>query len=178
MRPYYNREEKIVNIKIQPMDIGFWLPARIFIRLNPVGNSDNRNMSTINKQIGLNIKSMRIKYGLSQIKLAEKINLSFQQIQKYEKGVTAISVSRLQQIAEAFGVPAQTFYPPPPQSDAVGEPQPVYDVMRSEPVHSPIFTQEERVLLKIFRKIRNRKVKQGVIQQLKGLVELERESGN
>jgi len=41
-----------------------------------------------------------------------------------------------------------------------------------------VFTPEERTLLKIFRKIRNRKVKQGVIQQLKGLVELERESGS
>jgi len=135
-------------------------------------------MSTINKQIGLNIKSMRTKYGLSQIELAEKINLSFQQIQKYEKGVTAISVSRLQQIAEAFGVPAQMFYPPLPQSDGVGEPGPVYDIARPEPVPSPVFTPEERTLLKIFRKIRNRKVKQGVIQQLKGLVELERESGS
>ena len=178
VRLYYNCEEKFVNIKIQLLGIGFWLPARIFISLNPVGNSDNRNMSIINKQIGLNIKSMRIKYGLSQIELAEKIDLSFQQVQKYEKGVTAISVSRLHQIAEAFGVPAQIFYPPPPQSDEVGEPRPVYDASRSEPVHSPVFTQEERVLLKIFRKIRNRKVKQGVIQQLKGLVELERESGN
>ncbi|MCG8550329.1 MAG: helix-turn-helix domain-containing protein [Desulfobacterales bacterium] len=135
-------------------------------------------MSTINKQIGLNIKSMRIKYGLSQIELAEKINLSFQQIQKYEKGATAISVSRLQQIAEAFGVPAQIFYPPPPQSDKVNEPGPVYHVRSPEPVTSPVFTPEERTLLKTFRKIRNRKVKQGVIQQLKGLVELERESSN
>lgn len=136
-------------------------------------------MSTINKQIGLTIKSMRIKYGLSQIELAEKINLSFQQVQKYEKGATAISVSRLQQIAEAFGVPAQMFYAPPPHSDEVDEPRPVfYETSRPEPLISPVFTPEERDLLKIFRKLRNRKVKLGVIQQLKGLVELERESGN
>ncbi len=135
-------------------------------------------MSTINKHIGLIIKSMRIKYGLSQIELAEKINLSFQQIQKYEKGATAISVSRLQQIAEAFGVPAQTFYASPPQSDEVDEPRPVYDTSHTEPLLSPVFTPEERDLLKVFRKLRNPKVKLGVIQQLKGLVELERESGN
>ncbi|MDY6971810.1 MAG: helix-turn-helix transcriptional regulator, partial [Thermodesulfobacteriota bacterium] len=47
---------------------------------------------------------------MSQINLAERIGLSFQQVQKYEKGVTRISVFRLQQVSEALGVHINSFF--------------------------------------------------------------------
>ena len=64
----------------------------------------------INKKIGLKIKQLRKGWGLSQIELAERIGISFQQIQKYEKGATRISVARLQQISEALGVNITLFF--------------------------------------------------------------------
>lgn len=120
---------------------------------------------------------LRKQYGLSQIELAEKINLSFQQIQKYEKGITAISVVRLQQIADAFGVPARTFYDTGSGSGEVAEPAPLYDTGESGSDTAPFFTPEERILIKTFRKIKSKKIRQGVIQQVKGLVELEQKTG-
>ena len=131
-------------------------------------------MSEINKKIGLKSKGLRKSYGLSQIELAEKINLSFQQVQKYEKGITAISVFRLQQIAEAFGVQPGTFFEKEKQTFKVSGPMPEYDPGKTHPKTSQVLTQEEIILLKSFRKISNKKIRQGVILQLKGLIELER----
>jgi transcriptional regulator with XRE-family HTH domain len=132
-------------------------------------------MSDINKKIGLKVKGLRKSHGLSQIELAEKINLSFQQVQKYEKGITAISVFRLQQIAEAFGVPISNFFEEEKQSLKVSGPTLEYDPGKTHPKTLQILTQEEISLLKSFRKLGNKKLRQGVLRQLQGLIDLERE---
>lgn len=132
-------------------------------------------MVDINKKIGIKIRELRQTYGLSQIQLAEKLNLSFQQIQKYEKGVTAISVVRLQQIAEAFGVETITFLGKENQLYHVEEAAPEYGPAGSRPKPSQVFTKEEMVLLRSFRKISSKKIRQGVILQVKGLAEMEKE---
>ncbi len=130
---------------------------------------DTGKMSETNKTIGLKIKSLRKTYGLSQIELAEKLGLSFQQIQKYEKGITAISVLRLQQIADAFGVHITVFFKQASQVLSVQENAPEY----TQPKPSPMLSKEEITLLKLFRKIGNKKVRQGLMLQIKGLVEME-----
>jgi transcriptional regulator with XRE-family HTH domain len=55
--------------------------------------------------LGRSLKSLRIRRGLSQTALGEMLGLSFQQIQKYERGTNRIRVSQLRQIAEALAVP-------------------------------------------------------------------------
>ncbi|MCG8632544.1 MAG: helix-turn-helix domain-containing protein [Desulfobacterales bacterium] len=128
-------------------------------------------MSETKKTIGLKIKSLRKTYGLSQIDLAEKLGLSFQQIQKYEKGITAISVIRLQQIADAFGVHITVFFKQAPRPLSVRENAPEY----TQPSPSPVLSKEEITLLKLFRKIGNKKFRQSVMLHIKGLVEMEKE---
>ncbi|MEH0021260.1 MAG: helix-turn-helix transcriptional regulator [Desulfobacter sp.] len=130
-------------------------------------------MPDTNRKIGLKIKALRNAYGLSQIQLAEKLNLSFQQIQKYEKGVTAISVVRLQQVADAFGVEMAVFFEPDLPGHDVHEPAPEYAPLISRSDPSQVLTGEEITLLKLFRKIENKKLRQGIILQIKGLVELQ-----
>ena len=61
------------------------------------------------KSIGGLIRHMRKSSGLSQMQLAEKIGISYQQVQKYEKGTNRLSVSRLKQVAGALGVPVSLF---------------------------------------------------------------------
>jgi len=127
----------------------------------------------IEKKIGLKIKQIRKSWGLSQIELAERIGISFQQIQKYEKGSTRISVMRLQQISEALGVNITLFL-------EEGERIPkVSDIaLRYTTGGGPLETfqplnKEEITLLKLFRKTRNRKVREGILKQLRGVIELE-----
>ena len=52
----------------------------------------------------------RMLLGISQEKLGERLGLTFQQVQKYEKGVNRIGASRLFDLAQVLGVPVQFFY--------------------------------------------------------------------
>ena len=56
--------------------------------------------------IGQNIRANRLTQGLSQSELAKRIGVTFQQVQKYEKGTNRVGGSRLIQIAEALSIPA------------------------------------------------------------------------
>jgi transcriptional regulator with XRE-family HTH domain len=62
-----------------------------------------------NTEIGVSIRQIRKTVGMSQMKLAEKIGVSYQQVQKYENGSSQITISRLEQIANALGVPVYDF---------------------------------------------------------------------
>jgi len=127
----------------------------------------------LDKKIGLKINQIRKSWGLSQIELAEKIGISFQQVQKYEKGSTRISVMRLQQVSEALGVHITTFF-----EEGKRGPQVSDLALRYTPGGDPFETiqplnKEEMTLLKLFRKTGNRKVREGIIKQLRGVIELE-----
>jgi transcriptional regulator with XRE-family HTH domain len=58
--------------------------------------------------------------GMSQEKLGEKLGLTFQQVQKYEKGINRIGASRLFDLAQVLGVSVQFFYEEAPLPDARG----------------------------------------------------------
>lgn len=60
--------------------------------------------------IGQNIKNIRSQRGISQSALGEKLDITFQQIQKYEKASNRVAAATLVEMANAFGVPVETFY--------------------------------------------------------------------
>lgn len=62
------------------------------------------------QKIGDHVRTRRLRVGLTQEKLGDALGVSFQQIQKYEKGANRISASRLRQIATALDVPVTHFY--------------------------------------------------------------------
>ena len=62
------------------------------------------------RELGNRLRELRLQAGFTQERLAEALDMSFQQIQKYERGVTKINLSRLQQIAEALHVPITAFF--------------------------------------------------------------------
>lgn len=132
----------------------------------------DRIVAEIDQRIGEKIKLLRKSQGLSQIQLAEKIGLSFQQVQKYEKGISSISAYRLIHIAEALGVHPNTFFQEDLSSRVSG---PTIGYGSKGPVALPpvqLLDKDEITLLKLFREIRNRKVRQGLLTQLKGIAEL------
>jgi transcriptional regulator with XRE-family HTH domain len=61
-------------------------------------------------EMGKKIRLRRVEQRISQSDLGEKLGVSFQQVQKYEKGVNRVGASRLQQIASALDVPVTFFY--------------------------------------------------------------------
>src|SRR2546430_1471745 len=61
-------------------------------------------------EIGRKIRALRLDRGLSQSGLADGIDLTFQQVQKYEKGINRVSAGRLQRIADTLNIPVTFFY--------------------------------------------------------------------
>ena len=61
-------------------------------------------------EIGRKIRALRLERGLSQSNLADGIGLTFQQVQKYEKGMNRVSAGRLQRIADMLNIPVTFFY--------------------------------------------------------------------
>jgi transcriptional regulator with XRE-family HTH domain len=76
-------------------------------------------------QVGYRIRALRIARRLSQAQLGQALGVSFQQVQKYEKGVNRVSAGRLQRVAELFEVPTASFFDRPqrkaPQADRTFE---------------------------------------------------------
>ena len=64
----------------------------------------------IDKYVGSRVRMRRIMLGMSQEKLGEALGLTFQQIQKYEKGTNRVGASRIQQISEILQVPVSFLF--------------------------------------------------------------------
>jgi transcriptional regulator with XRE-family HTH domain len=76
----------------------------------------SRRPNPIDIHVGSRVRFRRMLLGMSQEKLGEKLGLTFQQIQKYEKGINRIGASRLFDLAQVLGVPVQFFYEEAPNS--------------------------------------------------------------
>ena len=69
-----------------------------------------------NTHLGKKLRMRRLSLGLTQTKVANAINVTFQQIQKYEKGTNGVSSSRLMQLASFLKVPVNYFYEDYPEN--------------------------------------------------------------
>jgi transcriptional regulator with XRE-family HTH domain len=105
---------------------------RGFSMSRPTGIAENlegdekstRRPNPIDVHVGSRVRFRRMLLGMSQEKLGEKLGLTFQQVQKYEKGINRIGASRLFDLAQVLGVSVQFFYEEAPLADA---PQPASD---------------------------------------------------
>jgi len=66
--------------------------------------------SNFNRHLGSKLRMRRLSLGLTQTKVAQAINVTFQQIQKYEKGTNGISSLRIMQLANFLKVPVVFFF--------------------------------------------------------------------
>lgn len=119
------------------------------------------------KSIGLKIKLLRELRGFSQEELASRVDLSYQQIQKYEYGESKITIERLSAVARAldctiFELLTLDYYR---LKDSVGEYKPGKDLFK--------LTKEEEEVVKAFRRIKREKLKQSALSLLKGLADTE-----
>jgi len=71
--------------------------------------------SNFNKHLGSRLRIRRLALGLTQTKVAQAINVTFQQIQKYEKGTNGISSLRIMQLSNFLKVPVVYFFEEFPQ---------------------------------------------------------------
>jgi transcriptional regulator with XRE-family HTH domain len=73
---------------------------------------DPRGRTDVDAWLGRRLRERRDQLGLSQVKLAHRLGVSFQQVQKYENGRNRVAVSRLVAVAAALDAPVAWFLPP------------------------------------------------------------------
>lgn len=82
----------------------------------------SRRANPLDLHVGSRVRLQRMLLGMSQEKLGERLGLTFQQIQKYEKGINRIGASRLFELAKVLGVNVQFFYENAPGDYAESKP--------------------------------------------------------
>lgn len=122
----------------------------------------------IDRHVGARVRMRRLLVSMSQERLGEALGITFQQIQKYEKGANRIGASRLQQISKILGVPVEFFFDGAPSGDvglAVGFgelPQPSF-------VSDFMATSEGVQLTRAFVKISDVQVRRRLIDLVEAL---------
>ncbi len=76
----------------------------------PRRRSNVRNATPVDGHVGERVRARRLELDMSQTDLANKVGITFQQIQKYENGANRVSASRLWQFAAILGVPVDYFF--------------------------------------------------------------------
>lgn len=71
---------------------------------------DERTVSATDRRLGQRVRVRRLEIGMSQERLADLLGVTFQQVQKYEKGVNRIAASRLYDISTALNLPVADFF--------------------------------------------------------------------
>src|ERR1700741_1887965 len=117
----------------------------------------------IDKHVGSRVRMRRMMLSMSQEKLGDALGLTFQQVQKYEKGTNRIGASRLQQISHILQVPVSFFFEGAPnaypsgKSDGMGEaPSPAY-------VSDFLATSDGLALTKAFMRIDDSKLRRRIV---------------
>jgi len=138
---------------------------------------DKKVPNPIDRHVGSRVRMRRVMLGMSQEKLGESLGLTFQQVQKYEKGTNRIGASRLQQISRTLDVPPAFFFDGAPTLDAVpvqgGVQLRVAEDSGSTYVSDFLSTSEGLHLNMAFARIHDPKVRKRIIDLVVALADAE-----
>jgi transcriptional regulator with XRE-family HTH domain len=114
----------------------------------------------IDQHVGSRVRMRRVMLGMSQEKLGDALGLTFQQVQKYEKGMNRVSASRLQHMSQILQVPVPFFFEGAPGGSAGTAESPSF-------VNEFLATSDGLALTKAFMRIENAKLRRLIV----GIVE-------
>lgn len=120
------------------------------------------HLNPVDSQVGARMRARRLVLGISQEDLGKAVGVSFQQIQKYEKGANRIGASRLQRLAHALQVPISYFFEGMGGGEADNE---------GENIMAFLATAQGLALAKGFMRIRNSNVRRRIIEFVAAVAE-------
>jgi transcriptional regulator with XRE-family HTH domain len=125
----------------------------------------------IDKHVGSRVRMRRMMLSMSQEKLGDALGLTFQQVQKYEKGTNRIGASRLQQIAHILQVSVSFFFEGAPHSPGHSggmseAPSPAY-------VADFLATSDGLSLTKAFMRIKNSKLRRRIVDLVEQIADID-----
>ncbi len=131
-----------------------------------------KNPNPIDVHVGNRVRMRRMLIGMSQEKLGERLGLTFQQIQKYEKGANRISASRLFQMAQILGVPVQFFFEDLPQQ-ATEEEGGFGETREQTAIMDFLGSSEGLQLNRYFAQIKDARIRRSIIDLVRSLAQSE-----
>jgi transcriptional regulator with XRE-family HTH domain len=124
-----------------------------------------RKPNDVDAHVGSRLRQRRMLLGISQEQLAEMLGLTFQQVQKYERGTNRVSASRLFQLARALDTPITWFFDEM-ESERGGE-----KVEGAGEDNDPMSRRETLELVRVYSRIDDRKVRKKLYEMAKALAE-------
>ena len=115
------------------------------------------------KHVGSRVRMRRMMLSMSQEKLGDALGLTFQQVQKYEKGTNRIGASRLQQISQILQVPVSFFFEGAPAAVTIGGQDGLSEAPSPAYVSDFLATPDGLALTKSFMKITNSKLRRRIV---------------
>ena len=125
----------------------------------------------IDRHVGSRVRMRRMMLAMSQEKLGDALGLTFQQVQKYEKGTNRIGASRLQQISQTLQVPVAFFFEGAPQLAGTPELTGLEEAPSPAYVSDFLATSDGLSLTKAFMRIADAKLRRRIVdlvQQIAG----------
>jgi len=115
-------------------------------------------------ELGKRIRLRRVEQKISQAELGDKLGVSFQQVQKYEKGTNRVGASRIQQISEILQVPVSFLFEGGPSGTARGD----GDSEGTSPAYVSDFlaTAEGLALTRAFTRITDAKLRRSIVEMV------------
>lgn len=129
---------------------------------------NKKSPNPIDVHVGSRVRLRRIYVGMSQEKLGDMLGLTFQQVQKYEKGANRIGASRLYQIAQILGVPVQFFFEDLP-AELQGPESNFSESQQTEFVMDFVSSFEGLQLNRAFTRIQDPMIRKRIISLVKSL---------
>jgi transcriptional regulator with XRE-family HTH domain len=117
----------------------------------------------IDKHVGSRVRMRRMMLSMSQEKLGDALGLTFQQVQKYEKGTNRIGASRLQQISQILQVPVAFFFEGAPNLPGSGRADGAGDAPSPAYVSDFLATSDGLALTKAFMRIKDSKLRRRIV---------------
>lgn len=131
----------------------------------------NRSPNPVDKHVGARVKMRRLLMGFSQEKLGEALGVTFQQVQKYEKGANRIGASRLQQISKILQAPPSFFFEGAPGADVLEATAFQEERAPADVVSDFVGTAEGLQLNRAFARIRNPRIRRRLVDLVVALAD-------
>lgn len=129
-----------------------------------------RRPNPVDIHVGNRVRLQRMLVGISQEKLGERLGLTFQQVQKYEKGINRIGASRLFELSRVLGVPIQFFYDDAPLGSHAAAATPGFAERAPDShVFEFLSSREGLELNRAFSRITDPKVRKSVLDLVRSL---------
>ena len=141
-------------------------------RANPGYGRGKGRPSPVDVHVGARVRQRRVLQGMTQTNLADALGLTFQQVQKYERGTNRISASRLYGLSGVFDVPVEYFFDDMPPEVAASSPaNKGRDKAKKLPSYEPdpMVRRETLKLVRAYYKIEDADVRKRVYDLTKTL---------